>query len=91
MASGARSKTSRNRKGTVSTSDIDKQGDTPSSNGVNTISPSQSLSYPCGSCNQAVLDSDLGIECELRKYWFHCTCQDVPKKLYETLNTCKQP
>lgn len=43
-------------------------------------------SQNCGSCNIVVRDDEAAIECELCRFWFHCTCQNVSKKLYDTIS-----
>ena len=40
----------------------------------------------CGSCSLIVMEDDSAIECELCGFWFHCTCQNVSMKLYDTIN-----
>lgn len=54
--------------------------------GNSTSSSKSKIDHNCGSCNLIVMDEDDAIECELCKYWFHCTCQNVSKKLYDTIN-----
>ena len=39
----------------------------------------------CGVCAKAVLEGELGIECELCEAWFHIECQKIPGILYEHL------
>ena len=40
----------------------------------------------CGSCNNLVAETDRGIECEFCKFWFHSSCQGVPKRLYDVIS-----
>ena len=41
--------------------------------------------YPCGSCGDEVLDSDMAIECDNCCSWFHIKCQVVRENTYQSL------
>lgn len=42
--------------------------------------------FSCGSCGMIVLDDDAALECELCNFWYHCTCQKISTKLYNTIS-----
>ena len=43
-------------------------------------------SYSCGCCGLIVMDDDAALECDLCKFWFHCSYQNMSTKLYNTLS-----
>ena len=50
-------------------------------------SPKQDVSsvYPCGTCEEKVDFSDLGVACEGCGLWFHLACQNIPSAQYSQL------
>jgi len=54
------------------------------SEGLNKIGTTHTAEK-CGSCLKKVSENEPAVQCEIRDFWFHSTCQRIPESMYEAL------